>query len=597
MGCSEVAAALLDESPEIRSTAVVALRMLDKEQAIASLLEVLDSAGPADRLRALATLEDAWDGGLVARLIGMLADPDVVVRTDTIQALARRPGERACTAAIDVLSHHDEQVAAVAASALGHGKRERGGPPLVAALKDGRLAVRRNAAWALGEMRFTDAIDPLIEALQEEDEALRDRAAVALLRMKGSLRAVPHFAAQLGRADPDSRRHAVVALDVLRKQGCKQPLIPLLIDTLTDRDADVRLAAVEALTISSWITAEPRLQQLADEDPDERVRLAAARALREKAPSAASEVGCEEAAAAKHRPLRSFEALVVHFQTAAIEELREALASGEANRRLAAAQGLGEQIRKALGNGSDSPSTGGSQATLALWGEVLAGHDPEARLQAIRPLTWQDFAFRQTPFRQAVRDILRDRLNNDEPETHAATAAALAALHDMQVIPHLICLLDEHHLPAVCIRAATALARFGSEPRLREDQRGEMLRVLSAALQHPHPDVRVEAARSLRAHSDARALAVLIAALASHPDAAVRHVAAGACGQWRTSESGAALLRALQDNEPSVRTEAAAALAGWDNVWQRALALPDETQRRSTVAALLWPTPGETVLV
>ncbi|HNW34386.1 MAG TPA: HEAT repeat domain-containing protein, partial [Candidatus Ozemobacteraceae bacterium] len=73
-----------------------------------------------------------------------------------------------------------ESVRYLAAEALGDSGDERGGEPLLKALKDENVAVRYSAATALSKMRGEQAVVALIDALNDENEFVRSSVAYAL---------------------------------------------------------------------------------------------------------------------------------------------------------------------------------------------------------------------------------------------------------------------------------------------------------------------------------------------------------------------------------------------------------------------------------
>jgi HEAT repeat protein/tRNA A-37 threonylcarbamoyl transferase component Bud32 len=133
---------------------------------------------------------------------------------------------------------------------------------LIAALKDGSPALRRQAAETLGECgpAGREAIGPLIAALEDPDFWVGEAAADALRKITGAPEpprerrnrpeqeaGVPPAVQSLLRAmqDPRSRWMAVVALGELG--AAARDAVPALIEALEDTDAAVRWDSAKAL--------------------------------------------------------------------------------------------------------------------------------------------------------------------------------------------------------------------------------------------------------------------------------------------------------------------------------------------------------------
>ncbi len=168
--------------------------------------------------------------------------------------------------------------------------------PLIAALKDGVVYVRKDAAGALKQLGDARAVEPLIVALKDSAKDVRQATAEAL----GQLGApgVESLIAALKDSDQDVRQRAAKVLDALGWQPDRNeawatywiaepqwdqcvaigaPAVEPLIATLKDSDEDVRKNAAKALGRLGAPTAEPPIAALKDSDKD--VRQLAAWAL------------------------------------------------------------------------------------------------------------------------------------------------------------------------------------------------------------------------------------------------------------------------------------------------------------------------------
>lgn len=162
--------------------------------------------------------------------------------------------------------------------------------------------------------------------------------------------------------------------------------------------------------------------------------------------------------------------------------------------------------------------------------------DPE-RLEALSQVLLQDpapdlraWACRilvEAPDATAAPALLR-ALEDPEPEVRVAAAWALGARpltarRDVAIAALRRRLED---IPEVAWMAAEALARYGEAA----------LEALTESLRHPHPQVRILAARALARIASPRSVAALAAAL-EDPSPLVRHFAAAgldrlSVGQW-----------------------------------------------------------------
>ena len=144
--------------------------------------------------------------------------------------------------------------------------------PLIAALRyDEDAKVRRYAAWTLGILGDERAVVPLIDAFDDPDTRVRWDAAVALEKIRPA--AVTALLMALYYGAPLTRIGAINALAWMR-----HPIAPrVLIETLRDKDVDVRAHAIIAL---GWLgdarAVEPLMDMLHDESDVVRMQAAAA---------------------------------------------------------------------------------------------------------------------------------------------------------------------------------------------------------------------------------------------------------------------------------------------------------------------------------
>jgi len=222
---------------------------------------------------------------------------------------------------IDALKEQDPEIRYWAADALGKIGASAAIPPLIIALKDPLDAVRMSACVALGDLKAREAIPDLLNLVSgktpsgkgyrlfipEDVGAVQWMAARALGRI-GDLRAVEPLAQAMGKAGGDlgvyvaealgelGDRRAVPALigaarrreepalravaEALGRLGDPQA-VPVLLELLRGGKEDVRYAAATALGRLRDARATAQLQRASKSDPQNFVRDAASRALKE----------------------------------------------------------------------------------------------------------------------------------------------------------------------------------------------------------------------------------------------------------------------------------------------------------------------------
>lgn len=156
---------------------------------------------------------------------------------------------------IDALDDPDSQTRIYAIIALGVLGDARAEAPLIAALADRDAGVRKTAAHALGELGRTSAVAALQPLLEDPVADVRWNAALSLSRL-GSDAAVPVL-------------YEMVDRD---RAGAVQGITPAQAE-------DAMIGAVSAMGSARLEQARPLLQQLADGDPNLKVRRAALEAL------------------------------------------------------------------------------------------------------------------------------------------------------------------------------------------------------------------------------------------------------------------------------------------------------------------------------
>ncbi|MDH7569021.1 MAG: HEAT repeat domain-containing protein [Armatimonadota bacterium] len=313
---------ILNSLPLLSVNAVGRLRQMGRV-ATPGLAIALQSPDPAVRAAAARAIGRLTDPAGIPALEGALEDPDSGVRLAAVGALAAIPGTEAVEALGRALRARHALVRDCAARALArrslptlraalddpnpkaraaavHGvgyyaRDRRSIPVLEQLLSDADPDVRRMAVRALGWVGAVhrEALRSLAQALAHPDAEVRAGAAQALGRIGDPAACEPLLALL---KDP-ARRVVLEALRALGSEDVDLPgrrvgagdwrAVPALAECLRGDDVEIRLAALGAL--ASIFARDPRARSdvlVADligalEDPDPRVRAAAAAALGE----------------------------------------------------------------------------------------------------------------------------------------------------------------------------------------------------------------------------------------------------------------------------------------------------------------------------
>lgn len=237
---------------------------------IEHLLEALAHPSPDVRSSAAMALGKICEPSAVEPLIKLLQDRDSTVRYESAEALGLLGDKRAVEPLIQCLEDSNYWVRSHAASALGKLNDQSAVMPLLHLLIHGDpLNDQPTAAGALGELRDERAVEPLINLFEKADDLYQSTFLSALGKIGG-----PKATELILKvcSDPDRRiRHqAAFPFFELRKQTS----IEALKKALTDDDSHVRELAAVALQDNADQVLEELLMALNDPEPD--VRVAAA---------------------------------------------------------------------------------------------------------------------------------------------------------------------------------------------------------------------------------------------------------------------------------------------------------------------------------
>ncbi len=215
----------------------------------------------AEMRRTDSNRQKAWLAGALADigdaavdpLIGLLEDPDPILRQEAAVALGRIAPARATGPFLKLLSDENQSVRFWAISALGQVRAEEAVGPLIGILEGRTKSTSRAAAVALGRIGSPAAVDALVGFL--DAPSWWDRvAAVEALGEIASEAAVDALIARFAGEEVHVRRSIVLSL---LKTGSGRAR-GTLEAALGDEDKDVRLYAAEALKRLGSRSAEKR---------------------------------------------------------------------------------------------------------------------------------------------------------------------------------------------------------------------------------------------------------------------------------------------------------------------------------------------------
>jgi len=215
----------------VRERAAEALGHIGDYKAVRPLIEVLDDESPGVRQKAAEALGVLGAPLAIDPLVELLLDPELMVTEAAEEALAAldvdaerekealvehlinvltngHPTAPARNAQAEKISRSKYVLPERAAEALGRTGDDKAVRPLIGALEDERLEVRRKAAEALGVLGAPLAIDPLIERLFDPQRPVSEAAeeALALLNVD-----VEHQKEKRARKEKDEEEERVTS--------------------------------------------------------------------------------------------------------------------------------------------------------------------------------------------------------------------------------------------------------------------------------------------------------------------------------------------------------------------------------------------------
>ncbi|MEU1008260.1 fumarate reductase/succinate dehydrogenase flavoprotein subunit [Streptomyces sp. NPDC005890] len=286
------------------------LGLAEEEPELAAIEPYLTDPDPAVRRTAVAVLTETVPPGTGQALAGALADPDAEVRAAAAASLRELvetlPPEPALGAALtDALAQADPVVRAAALDVL-RALRLGEAKVFAAALDDPDIAVRTEAVRALVSV---DAVRPLAGAADDPSREVRVTVAKALATVGSAVLAPADrnlLTAALDRLTEDGDPLVRGAtLGALAATGCPPPLAARAVAALSDPAWQVRSGAATALSAAPADPAVPALAK-ALADPNADVRKAAVLALSRHRASAEARAALATATADSDADVRAY---------------------------------------------------------------------------------------------------------------------------------------------------------------------------------------------------------------------------------------------------------------------------------------------------
>jgi HEAT repeat protein len=231
--------ALGDENEQRFAGAAQTLLMMDVASVVSVIIDSLVEENELQRDGILMLLRHMGAPAIQLLIDALMTDQEWLI--DSVAGALCDIGDPSLYALIDALQDPSETRRVGAAVVLGRMRDERAVEALIVTLHDSNVWVRRCAAMSLGKIGAV-TIEPLMAALKDEDVGVRVSAAYAL--------------SQIG-----------------------EPALFPLLDALHNPNVTIRVYAVHALGDLGDARAIQPLQEAVNNDPDQKVRRSAEKAL------------------------------------------------------------------------------------------------------------------------------------------------------------------------------------------------------------------------------------------------------------------------------------------------------------------------------
>ncbi len=272
-----VTKALLDAMKELpvdnQIVVIQAVSLRNDRQAL-PVLTAAAQAGPTPvRVAAIEAVTEMGNASAVPVLVKLLNDPDGEISAAARDNLAALPGKEADAAVLDMFNSGNTEQRLLALDLMGQRRMVSGTPALLKATRDSDPRVRQAATRLVGELASAEQVPALLDLLarseKPEDLSAAEQALMTACTRTGDPRAMAgKLIASLDKAKPPQK---AVLLRVLAAVGGPEALKAVRA-SLDGSDADVRAAAIRALSTWKTVDAAPHLLALAKDakEPGER---------------------------------------------------------------------------------------------------------------------------------------------------------------------------------------------------------------------------------------------------------------------------------------------------------------------------------------
>jgi HEAT repeat protein len=465
----------------------------------AKIARALDSGDVAERRAAALRLGDLPEKTADPLLVKALSDPDLDVRLHAAKSAVRQRSAAAVDVVIPWLSDPNVRARLSACELIRYVPTLRAVLALGRVLSDPDAGVRQLAASAMGASGAAEAVGPLLGHLDDPSASVRAEVALALARIGDASAAVP-LIGKVGDSAPEVRRAVVRALGELGDARAASALVLALRDTV----AAVRVEALTALGRLGAQDAVLAIAPLIEERAAPEVRVAALSAL--------GKIGSQPAVRALIKSLANEDAAA---KSSSVRDALEACGPSAVGPLLATLEQFGN-------------ANAAAGAALVLGSMKAEGAGPAI----VRAMHTGSLA----PY---------------------AGLRGLSLLGDPVTLPIVLELLSDAN--QVVRRQAVLTVTALLDPARRD---GRAVEPLVAALRDPRASIeeREELTRALGRTGAPRAIEILLP-LARAKNLVQRIAAIDALGEIGPGGQDAELLRALGDDNASVRLHAALALS------------------------------------
>jgi HEAT repeat protein len=252
---------------------IQAVSLRNDKQALPVLLAAAQAGPTPVRVAAIEAVTEMGNASVVPVLVQLLDDADKEISAAARENLAALPGKEADAAVMDLFNSGNTEKRLLALDLIGQRRMVSSMPALLKAARDSDPKVRQAATKAAGDMAGADQVSALLDLVAQsdkpEDLAAAEQALMTACTKTGDSQAMAgKLIASLDKAKPPQK---AVLLRVLAAVGGPEALKAVRA-SLDTSDADVRSAAIRALSTWKSADAAPDLLTLAKEakDPSDR---------------------------------------------------------------------------------------------------------------------------------------------------------------------------------------------------------------------------------------------------------------------------------------------------------------------------------------